>query len=84
MHLMALETLKFEFPLHSNLFKHVLTSILLLLQVAFLASALGPRVAAACAHASLSSLSNQSGNEGSPGGMINFNSKGIAELFLTF
>lgn len=42
----------------------------LFLQVAFLASALGPRVAAACAHASLGSLSNESGKEGSPGGTI--------------
>ncbi|KAG8389764.1 hypothetical protein BUALT_Bualt01G0012500 [Buddleja alternifolia] len=34
--------------------------------VAFLASALGPRVAAACAHTSLASLSKDSGGEGSP------------------
>ncbi|PIN16991.1 Chromatin remodeling factor subunit [Handroanthus impetiginosus] len=43
--------------------------------VAFLASALGPRVAAACAHASLASLSKDSGTEGSPNGEITDSSK---------
>ncbi|KAH6789110.1 SWITCH/sucrose nonfermenting 3C [Perilla frutescens var. frutescens] len=38
--------------------------------VAFLASALGPRVAAACAHESLASLSKESSMEGSPGGPL--------------
>ncbi|KAL1567217.1 SWI/SNF complex subunit SWI3C-like [Salvia divinorum] len=38
--------------------------------VAFLASALGPRVAAACAHVSLGSLSKESSTEGSPGGYL--------------
>lgn len=38
--------------------------------MAFIASALGPRVAAACAHASLGSLSMESGKEGHAGGMI--------------
>lgn len=38
--------------------------------VAFLASALGPRVAAACAHESLASLSKEIGKEGSPGGPL--------------
>ncbi|KAL1535237.1 SWI/SNF complex subunit SWI3C-like [Salvia divinorum] len=38
--------------------------------VAFLASTLGPRVAAACAHVSLSSLSKESSTEGSPGGYL--------------
>ncbi|KAL8459473.1 hypothetical protein ACS0TY_036820 [Phlomoides rotata] len=36
-------------------------------QVAFLASALGPRVAAACAHESLASLTKESDKEGTPG-----------------
>ncbi|KAL7128351.1 hypothetical protein ABFS83_14G310500 [Erythranthe nasuta] len=45
--------------------------------VAFLASALGPRVAAACAHASLSSLSKDSSTEGIPnGGITNSHKKG--------
>ncbi|KAL1567219.1 SWI/SNF complex subunit SWI3C-like [Salvia divinorum] len=39
-------------------------------EVAFLASALGPRVAAACAHVSLGSLSKESSTEGSPGGYL--------------
>ncbi|XP_047980414.1 SWI/SNF complex subunit SWI3C-like isoform X1 [Salvia hispanica] len=38
--------------------------------VAFIASALGPRVAAACAHASLGSLSTESGKEGHTGGPL--------------
>ncbi|KAL1567222.1 SWI/SNF complex subunit SWI3C-like [Salvia divinorum] len=38
--------------------------------VVFLASALGPRVAAACAHVSLGSLSKESSTEGSPGGYL--------------
>lgn len=59
-----------EFCPAYQLFNHVGISDLLFLQVAFLASALGPRVAAACAHASLGSLSNESGKEGSPGGTI--------------
>ncbi|KAL0369273.1 UNVERIFIED_CONTAM: SWI/SNF complex subunit SWI3C [Sesamum calycinum] len=45
--------------------------------VAFLASALGPRVAAACAHASLASLSKDSDKEGSPSAeMANSSRKG--------
>ncbi|KAL0365902.1 UNVERIFIED_CONTAM: SWI/SNF complex subunit SWI3C [Sesamum radiatum] len=45
--------------------------------VAFLASALGPRVAAACAHASLASLSKDSDKEGSPNAeMTNSSRKG--------
>ncbi|KAL1567226.1 SWI/SNF complex subunit SWI3C-like [Salvia divinorum] len=38
--------------------------------VVFFASALGPRVAAACAHVSLGSLSKESSTEGSPGGYL--------------
>ncbi|PIN17056.1 Chromatin remodeling factor subunit [Handroanthus impetiginosus] len=45
--------------------------------VAFLSYALGPRVAAACAHASLASLSKDGGKEGSPHGEVtNSNNKG--------
>ncbi|XP_011074832.1 SWI/SNF complex subunit SWI3C isoform X1 [Sesamum indicum] len=45
--------------------------------VAFLASALGPRVAAACAHASLASLSKDSDKEGNPNAeMTNSSRKG--------
>ncbi|KAL3845509.1 hypothetical protein ACJIZ3_002912 [Penstemon smallii] len=43
--------------------------------VAFLVSALGPRVAAACAHASLESLSKDGSKEGSPHGEITNSSK---------
>ncbi|KAI3464540.1 hypothetical protein Pfo_021203 [Paulownia fortunei] len=43
--------------------------------VAFLASALGPRVAAACAHASLASLSKDGGKEASPHREITNSSK---------
>ncbi|KAL1535243.1 SWI/SNF complex subunit SWI3C-like [Salvia divinorum] len=39
-------------------------------EVTFLASTLGPRVAAACAHVSLGSLSKESSTEGSPGGYL--------------
>lgn len=49
--------------IHSYLVHHCF------LQVAFLASALGPRVAAACAHESLASLSKESDKEGTPGGI---------------
>lgn len=55
------------------------------LQVAFLASALGPRVAAACAHESLASLSKDSGNEGiSNGGITNSLKKGIHSFITVF
>ncbi|KAG6408323.1 hypothetical protein SASPL_131328 [Salvia splendens] len=61
-YVMVMETSK----IHLNLFLEISQ----LCTVAFLASALGPRVAAACAHASLGSLSMESSKEGSPGGSL--------------
>lgn len=55
--------------------------------MAFISSAMGPRVAAACAHASLASLFNDGGNEGISHGDITKSSNNgmiyILDIFLS-